>query len=45
MKKQKVTHSVDKELLAKFNEVAEENMINKSKWVERQMYLYIKEME
>ncbi len=41
--KKKVNHSVDEEILKEFNRIAEEKSINKSKWIEKQMYLFIKE--
>ncbi len=43
MAKKQVNYYIDKDVVEKFNEVAEEKSINKSKWIEKQMYLFIKE--
>ncbi len=41
MAKQRANFSVDEEILNEFNKLAEENALNKSKWIEKQMYLFI----
>ena len=39
----RVTYSVDEDTLKKFNDVADEKTVNRSKWLEKKMEEFIKE--
>lgn len=43
MVKKSVTYKVDHDVLITFNQLAKENAINKSLWLENQMKAWIKE--
>jgi len=43
MIKPKVTYTIDEDILQAFKNKCEDKSINMSKWIEKQMYLFIKE--
>lgn len=45
MEKKSASYKIDIEILQKFNEKADQNALNKSKWIENKMVEYLKEVD